>query len=467
MTFKDNGNGTGTLAGTPAAGTGGSYALAITATNGTGPATQTFTLKVAQVPRYHQRGADESLRRHGGDLQGDDERLPGPSVHREGRPSCGCGLQGQRERDGHAGGHAGGRHGRDVSTHADGQKRFGQHQPELHPDRGPRRVRSLAQVGPPTSVWAPTGRCGSSAPTGFRAGTASIAGTARRWTAVPGGAVRIAVDRAGNAWVVNSAHHIFHWTGRSWAGYPGAATDIGVGANGSVWIIGAHPVVGRVRHLSLERPGLGGPAGCRGQDRSGPGRQRLGGQLGSPHLPLDRQGLGRLPGYGHRYRCGRQRVGVDCRYQSGCGRVRHLSLERQGRGRPCGVAPSASRWIPEATHGWSTRLITSTRPSGERVPPGRDGTGRAGSATTSPPHRTLERKSAGHRRARPRGPAPAAGRLDHRSRRHSGHGRIGRDGRAGQIRARLDCESRDRPARRGAGLFLARLHRSGRLLQCR
>ena len=51
MTFTDNGDGTATLAGTPAAGTGGSYPLTITAANGTAPdATQAFTLTVNQAP---------------------------------------------------------------------------------------------------------------------------------------------------------------------------------------------------------------------------------------------------------------------------------------------------------------------------------------------------------------------------------------------------------------------------------
>ena len=51
VTFTDNGNGTATLAGTPAANTGGPYPFTITATNGVGPdATQTFTLTVNQAP---------------------------------------------------------------------------------------------------------------------------------------------------------------------------------------------------------------------------------------------------------------------------------------------------------------------------------------------------------------------------------------------------------------------------------
>jgi subtilisin-like proprotein convertase family protein len=51
VTFVDNGNGTATLSGTPGAGTGGSYPITITASNGVAPnATQSFTLTVKQVP---------------------------------------------------------------------------------------------------------------------------------------------------------------------------------------------------------------------------------------------------------------------------------------------------------------------------------------------------------------------------------------------------------------------------------
>src|SRR5262249_12726864 len=47
VTFTDNGNGTATLGGTPAAGTAGSYVITITANNGVGrPANQSFTLNV-------------------------------------------------------------------------------------------------------------------------------------------------------------------------------------------------------------------------------------------------------------------------------------------------------------------------------------------------------------------------------------------------------------------------------------
>jgi hypothetical protein len=50
LTFVDNGNGTATLAGTPAAGSGGSYPLGLTAANGVNPnGTQTLTVTVTQA----------------------------------------------------------------------------------------------------------------------------------------------------------------------------------------------------------------------------------------------------------------------------------------------------------------------------------------------------------------------------------------------------------------------------------
>ncbi len=50
LTFTDNGDGTATLAGTPPAGSGGTYPFTITATNGVSPAaTQSFTLTVHQA----------------------------------------------------------------------------------------------------------------------------------------------------------------------------------------------------------------------------------------------------------------------------------------------------------------------------------------------------------------------------------------------------------------------------------
>jgi autotransporter-associated beta strand protein len=53
VTFTDNGDGTATIAGTPAATTGGTYSLALTANNQISPnGTQTFTLTVNEAPRF-------------------------------------------------------------------------------------------------------------------------------------------------------------------------------------------------------------------------------------------------------------------------------------------------------------------------------------------------------------------------------------------------------------------------------
>ena len=53
ITWVDNGNGTGTLGGTPAPGTAGTYAITFTASNGTDPAAvQTFTLTVNDAPGF-------------------------------------------------------------------------------------------------------------------------------------------------------------------------------------------------------------------------------------------------------------------------------------------------------------------------------------------------------------------------------------------------------------------------------
>jgi hypothetical protein len=52
ITFKDNGNGTATISGRPAAGTGGVYKVTITATNLAGSATQAFVFNVRKAPAF-------------------------------------------------------------------------------------------------------------------------------------------------------------------------------------------------------------------------------------------------------------------------------------------------------------------------------------------------------------------------------------------------------------------------------
>ena len=60
VTFVDNLNGTGTLSGTPAAGTAGAHTLTFTATNGVGgPVTQTFTLTITEGPVITSASSDD------------------------------------------------------------------------------------------------------------------------------------------------------------------------------------------------------------------------------------------------------------------------------------------------------------------------------------------------------------------------------------------------------------------------
>ncbi len=76
VTWIDNGDGTGTLGGTAAAGTGGTYALTFTASNGVGaPAVQTFTLTVNGAPAFTSANTTTFTRRHARARSGGDDRL--------------------------------------------------------------------------------------------------------------------------------------------------------------------------------------------------------------------------------------------------------------------------------------------------------------------------------------------------------------------------------------------------------
>ena len=80
VTFTDNGNGTGTLGGTPAAGTGKTYAITFTASNGVGSAaSQSFTLTVDEGPRHHQPQHYRDYRGHVRVVYSDDDWLSGSS----------------------------------------------------------------------------------------------------------------------------------------------------------------------------------------------------------------------------------------------------------------------------------------------------------------------------------------------------------------------------------------------------
>ena len=140
VTFTDNGNGTATLAGTPAAGTGGTYPLTLTATNGVGsPASQSFTLTVNQAPAI--TSADNTTftvgrARH---LHGDHHRVPdaGDRARRLALPAASR-FTDNGNGTGHARRHARRRHRRDVRAHVHrDQRRPARPRPELHAHRQP------------------------------------------------------------------------------------------------------------------------------------------------------------------------------------------------------------------------------------------------------------------------------------------------------------------------------------------
>ena len=85
VSFVDNGDGTGTLSGTPAAGSGGSYPITITASNGVGsPASQSFTLTVDQAPAVTSGDATTFLVGTRGSFTPTATGYPAPSITESG-----------------------------------------------------------------------------------------------------------------------------------------------------------------------------------------------------------------------------------------------------------------------------------------------------------------------------------------------------------------------------------------------
>jgi Putative Ig domain/Pentapeptide repeats (8 copies) len=81
VSLVDNGDGTATLSGTPASGSGGTYPIAITAHNGVGAdATQTFTLTVNQTPAITSAGTATFTSGVGGTFTVESTGSPVPSL---------------------------------------------------------------------------------------------------------------------------------------------------------------------------------------------------------------------------------------------------------------------------------------------------------------------------------------------------------------------------------------------------
>ena len=81
VSFKDNGDGTATISGTPASGSGGSYPIQITAANSVGGTTQSFTLTNSEAPTITSPATATFSTGVAGHLHGDHHRLPGPVHH--------------------------------------------------------------------------------------------------------------------------------------------------------------------------------------------------------------------------------------------------------------------------------------------------------------------------------------------------------------------------------------------------
>ena len=77
ITFTDNGNGTATIAGTPASGSGGSYPITITATNAIGTRQPELHADQRRGPDHHQPEHRHVHHRRGRHLHGHHHRLPG------------------------------------------------------------------------------------------------------------------------------------------------------------------------------------------------------------------------------------------------------------------------------------------------------------------------------------------------------------------------------------------------------
>ncbi len=113
MTFTDNGDGTATLAGTPAPGTDGTYPLTIGAANGVLPdASQSFTLTVdATAPAITSAPSATFTVGGCGQLHGHQQRCTDAHPQRAGALPGGVTFVDQRRRHGHPGRHAGPGHG--------------------------------------------------------------------------------------------------------------------------------------------------------------------------------------------------------------------------------------------------------------------------------------------------------------------------------------------------------------------
>ena len=138
VTFSSS-NGTGTLSGTPAAGSAGSYPLTFAASNGVGTAaSQSFTLTVNQASQAPTITSASSTTFTVGTLRqlhGDDDRKSDTNADRDRDTAKWCDVQ-QQQRNRDAERHASGRNCGQLPAHVRSQQRRGHScQPEFHINR--------------------------------------------------------------------------------------------------------------------------------------------------------------------------------------------------------------------------------------------------------------------------------------------------------------------------------------------
>ncbi len=130
VTFSNNGNGTATLSGTPAAGTRGSYAITVKAANGVNPnATQSFTLTVDAAPAITSANSTSFTVGSSGSFTVTSTGNPTSSLAESGPLPSGVSFVGSRQRDGDIVRYAGSGYRRVLPDHRDRQQRG---QPQCH-----------------------------------------------------------------------------------------------------------------------------------------------------------------------------------------------------------------------------------------------------------------------------------------------------------------------------------------------
>ena len=149
VTFKASANGSATIKGTPAAGTGGTYPLTIGASNGIGSAsTQDFVLTVNQGPVFTSAPFTTVTVGTSFDFQVSASGSPAPNITETGTLPVGRQLRARPTRLGQHHRVRRRAHRRDLRPHLEGKRQCWNDDAILHPHGGPGAGDHLGGVGP-------------------------------------------------------------------------------------------------------------------------------------------------------------------------------------------------------------------------------------------------------------------------------------------------------------------------------